>query len=917
MGGSLDIGYLFSNPLIMRRGPLSSEKKTVPRLAIDTELDLFSALFARTGKSVRVRYDVATIKKLQEMIIRQCRVIHYTGHGLKNSLVFEDEVGEAYMVPLDRLRALVRTGSGMSQCRFVFVSACHSESAGAMFIEAGVPHVVCVKRDNRIKDKACAEFSRAFYFSLLHGETVREAFEAGKVAVEIDPNICNKNEASKFVLLPENDPHDERIFPSDYPVGSVIDASPKVAASVIPSIPEKFIGREEEVQELFRLLIEEKCRFISILGTRSIGKSACMKFLCSYMAERHVFSGGIHYINVSKLIRGSVRDNLVNISIGSLIYEEILEHTELFSHLSDPVELSDATFLSAMATISSPFLLVLDHADLLVEFHKRKGLENSLEVFLTDLLSVSRYTQVIISTPNPIEVVSDVDNRVFNIEPLSNLDAAKLFLQLCSNLVLEDLPDIPGTIVERLAESSVIAALRGLPGCIWKIASSSDFNGNLDEALLARIESLHLAREHVKSLSMYDSDFSDYNRRSSVPDQEEVAFRRATLQYSPRSKDLWIQLFGFDIAVPYDTFTAGISVYFESVLQTSRTMDQEELLVFIRECAKVSLNEDMITLDHFDGVLVDYLDEFVKALASVKSEWESQDPKIIYITGRISAENLLSTPGMFLIRPSSEKGCLVLSKYDGGVKVHTMINPKSMVYVDSANRSLECTTLSDYISHVQGALLLPCGTKRVQSPTTSQVPDSDDHRLWMVLFGETTSVHVSSFSPRVASYISKETRTSRILTHEEIAALFQDCAKVQLSSIITLSQFIGPVYSYLNQFIESVKCFAQEFDLLHPKLFYVVGRVESERLLTRNGMFIVRPSSISGHIVLSKRFQNELSHFKMDPKDIRLTYGNGSTVHCETLLEFLFKVDSITLLPEGPKNDLISEDNSSDEDGPD
>jgi hypothetical protein len=50
---------------------------------------------------------------------------------------------------------------------FVFVSACHSEEAGKAFVDAGVPHVVAVRWDTPISDKASQVFSKQFYLSLL------------------------------------------------------------------------------------------------------------------------------------------------------------------------------------------------------------------------------------------------------------------------------------------------------------------------------------------------------------------------------------------------------------------------------------------------------------------------------------------------------------------------------------------------------------------------------------------------------------------------------------------------------------------------------------------------------------------------------------------------------------------------------
>jgi hypothetical protein len=50
---------------------------------------------------------------------------------------------------------------------FAFVSACHSEESGRALAKAGISHVVAVRLDSPISDKASQVFARQFYLSLL------------------------------------------------------------------------------------------------------------------------------------------------------------------------------------------------------------------------------------------------------------------------------------------------------------------------------------------------------------------------------------------------------------------------------------------------------------------------------------------------------------------------------------------------------------------------------------------------------------------------------------------------------------------------------------------------------------------------------------------------------------------------------
>jgi len=69
----------------------------------------------------------------------------------------------------------------LGSLKLVFVACCHSHRVGELFLAAGAQYVVCVKRKDKVMDKAGAVFARAFYYALLTGQTISEAFEVGQV----------------------------------------------------------------------------------------------------------------------------------------------------------------------------------------------------------------------------------------------------------------------------------------------------------------------------------------------------------------------------------------------------------------------------------------------------------------------------------------------------------------------------------------------------------------------------------------------------------------------------------------------------------------------------------------------------------------------------------------------------------------
>ena len=98
-------------------------------------------------------------------------------------LLFEDKLGRAEVVSCDFLTEIInKSYSGDNKLEFVFVASCHSEVVGEVFLNAGASHVLCVKREERISDGICNEFTQLFYSLLFNKRnlTICEAFEFAK-----------------------------------------------------------------------------------------------------------------------------------------------------------------------------------------------------------------------------------------------------------------------------------------------------------------------------------------------------------------------------------------------------------------------------------------------------------------------------------------------------------------------------------------------------------------------------------------------------------------------------------------------------------------------------------------------------------------------------------------------------------------
>jgi len=97
--------------------------------------------------------------------------------------------------------------------QFVYVASCHSEEVGKIFLEAGIPHVICISSNQTVLDKAAIEFSKYFYDEVFDSyENICEAYKNAKAEVE---KIFGKFQADKILLLTHEKYHGEKCQMTD------------------------------------------------------------------------------------------------------------------------------------------------------------------------------------------------------------------------------------------------------------------------------------------------------------------------------------------------------------------------------------------------------------------------------------------------------------------------------------------------------------------------------------------------------------------------------------------------------------------------------------------------------------------------------------------------------------------------------
>jgi hypothetical protein len=441
------LSVLFSAPLAWR--DLAGQLHPIEMLEFEQERELLIQAFTEAGCDVELRFDFATTDRLRSAVTLGCRALHYSGHGHKNRLTFEDGSGGLQFVNMDTLRSLCAAGE--RQLEFVFVSACFSRLAGQAFQEAGVPHVVCVNVDAQLADSAALAFTKAFYLALAVGDTVLHAFEIGRQAVAASPHVPNPQiEGDKFLLLPTDQDHNVSIFagrPLRGGVHRMVSGWAYQNAAHLPTPPEDFLGREVDMYRTINACLNR--RLITLLGASGIGKSALAYAVCQYIAVRRYLPDGIVLV---RLQHKKTLEQLVQ-AITTAVTRQLPPEEPTHEGLASVGNASRAFMSGGMAGSrvgdrgSSErdddalfarlrhlkCLLVLDHIE---ELQAQDNLD--LKVFLRQLFDQTKSARVLVTSSQPVDLHTlpgtGVGECLVSVGPLTLRNTVRLFSRQCPHL---------------------------------------------------------------------------------------------------------------------------------------------------------------------------------------------------------------------------------------------------------------------------------------------------------------------------------------------------------------------------------------------------------------------------------------------------------------------------------------------------
>jgi len=407
--GQPKILCLFSAPLIDEKGD------TIDALDIEAERDAIVGEISACNLQVILRIGFATVDELARGIKDDFNILHFSGHGSKKSLAFEDGKGGVQSVGGAYLKKLI--GAGGAHFGLAMISACHSEPIAKMIHKAGVRHVVAIRRDTPILDRAATTFAGVLHRHLFNNDTVQYAFDMAKLLVEGNPELAKVRpvleveasikdkpfipEEKKFLLLPRGKLsfHQKPLF-RGVQRGVLTIEEVKRPETNLPVRPKSFRGRSREMHEMINKLLVN--RLVTVTGVGGIGKTTAAVEATRWFYLRGHFPHGIFVLN----LREATKSTRIIDLLGSCVERQFAEIKDVIEYLH-----------------SRHMLLVLDNVEGVL-FQDQKGAQD----LINGILRFAPNTKLLLTSQRPVGGVLHEPERVCRLNVMNKEDSARLFL---------------------------------------------------------------------------------------------------------------------------------------------------------------------------------------------------------------------------------------------------------------------------------------------------------------------------------------------------------------------------------------------------------------------------------------------------------------------------------------------------------
>jgi tetratricopeptide (TPR) repeat protein len=447
---------------------LAASPTDTARLNVDQECRAIGKAL-RSAELLRDRFTIENhgavrLEDLHQLLaLHRPQIVHFSGHGSAfKEIVLETSSGSNHPVSAEALGQLFSVFKNDIRC--VILNACDSEEQ----TDAIARHIDCVIGISQaISDSASIFFATAFYQSLAYGQDVRSAFDAGCNALRLH-NPDEKNTPRLIALRADA----TQIVLTDPSVGNPSAPLPPIDITALPARPAAFQGRRNELEILeHHLTGKPRPRILTLYGAAGQGKTTLARQAIERFAA--AWPGGVLAVSFENL---PTRLDLV------LRLAEFLK--------IDPTQLTltqtERRVIHALE--SRPTLLVLDHAETLLEELERSNLAAAnLTEWLQDRLPAA-VTLFLISRSH------------FGLSGEQSLELGGLSPSEGAQLFQQSAPDCPPGFDPRQAEA-LSRTVEGHPLCLRLLGLAFNYSGPDLPAFIRQFErQLALVTNRYKAL---------------------------------------------------------------------------------------------------------------------------------------------------------------------------------------------------------------------------------------------------------------------------------------------------------------------------------------------------------------------------------------------------------------------------------
>ena len=189
-----DLIYLYASPIIDK----INEKETNKPINYRMEIKKLIKLFNESGKAFNCLFECANELTFKEVLKKKTKILHISSHGdiddnQKYKLKLEEN-GKEQILKYDILEKIIKANkNNLKNIDLVFVSTCHSQQLGELFLDNGVKNVIFVESINQISNVCALKLLEYLYDELIKGHCIQESFENSMKKLKDDREVISYN----------------------------------------------------------------------------------------------------------------------------------------------------------------------------------------------------------------------------------------------------------------------------------------------------------------------------------------------------------------------------------------------------------------------------------------------------------------------------------------------------------------------------------------------------------------------------------------------------------------------------------------------------------------------------------------------------------------------------------------------------